>query len=237
MTHPSDFGLPEPNVPSAICYLDETGVVATDRFFAVGVIAVPEASDLLLELRRLRDRLSWRGEWHFTELSGTRQLPVYEALVDVLARQTGWIFNLAIDDREVCDAAMICGDRYLAYERIACQALHASRPPGHQIGVLADEYSTPDHIRFERDVRASVNLECGVNAVASVARVSSNCNDLMQAADLLTSASVFPYRRAAGLAGHRSPKSRLADYVDKHLGSRLHVDPFDPRWLRAHPPA
>jgi len=227
----TNWDLPPVGTPSVICFLDETGVVAQDAHFAVGVLTVPENSDLPTQVRKFRQRSGWTGEWHFSKLN-EKGLRVFKGLIDVLRDHSGWSFRLTLADRAALDVAEVCGDRFVAYERIAAQSVASSMVAGTQAVVLADEYSTPDTVRFEEDVRWCVNSEAGGNVVAGVVRVTSDCHDLMQASDVLTGALVYPYRQGRSRTGKRpSAKRRLADYALAQLAGRVPVSPFDPSWV------
>ena len=52
-----------------MAFVDESGSVSADRFFAVGCLKLTEPSDLLRPLHRLRERPHWYKELHFTELT------------------------------------------------------------------------------------------------------------------------------------------------------------------------
>lgn len=230
--------LPPAGTPSAVCFLDETGVVARDRFFAVGILTVPESSDLPTTLHKLRQRSKWFGEWHFNALDKS-SYRIHRELVDLLAIHTGWSYHLVLADRDKLDVASACDDRFIAYERIAAQAIAQSVPSGAQVAVIADEYTTPDTVRFEEAVRWAVNTTLGGNVVAAVVRVTSTSHDLLQAADVLTGALVYKDRVAAGLAGgtgkRPSLKARLAGRVERELGQRVGQVEFDRQWLSVPP--
>lgn len=227
--------LPPAGTPSAVCFLDETGVVAQDRFFAVGVLTLNECSDLPTQMRKLRQRRQFFGEWHFNQLE-TSTYRIYQEFVDLLVADSNWTYQLVLADRDKCDVAAECGDRYVAYERISAQTIAESLPSDAQVAVLADEYTTPDAVRFEESVRWDVNVKFGGNVVAAVVRVTSTSHDLLQASDVLTGAVVYKRRAAAGLAGGKwkrpTPKARMSRYVESTLGTRLAQAEFDPMWLQ-----
>jgi hypothetical protein len=232
MTH---LTLPPAGTASVACFLDETGVVAQDRYFAVGVLTVPETSDLPTQVRKYRQRNNWTGEWHFSGMN-EKGLRVYRGLVDLLRDQDGWSYTLTLADRSVLDVVEVCGDRYVAYERISAQSVSASMVDEAQAVVLADEYSTPDTVRFEEDVRWCVNSAVEANVVAGVIRVTSDCHDLMQVSDVITGALIYPYRQGVARMGKRpSAKRRLSSYVQAELAQRVPVTPFDPAWLSVKP--
>lgn len=225
------LNFPPAGTPSVVCFLDETGVVAQDTYFAVGVLTVPEHSDLPTQVRKYRQRSGWTGEWHFSGMND-HGLRIFKGLIDVLRDHPGWTYTLTLADRSEFDVAQVCGDRCVAYERISAQSLSASMLSGAQAVVLADEYSTPDTVRFEEDVRWCVNTAAGANVVAGVVRVTSDCHDLMQASDVITGALTYPYRQGAARTGKRpSAKRRLSTYVQAQLVGRTPINAFDPVWI------
>lgn len=215
-----------------MCFLDETGVVAKDNFFAVGVLSIDEGSRLPTIVQKFRQRNSWVGEWHFSGMT-EKELKHYKRLVDLLSEDSSWSFTLTLADRSKFDVSAACGDRYLAYERIAAQSIASCMFNESQAVVLADEYSTPDNVRFEEDVRLSVNLRLQGNVVAAAVRVNSLSHDLMQVSDVLTGSLVYPYRSGqSNRHGKRqTAKRRLSTHVSDKLASRLPVHEFDRSWL------
>lgn len=226
---------PPLGTPAIACFLDETGVVAQDNYFAVGVLTVPEESDLPTLVSKYRQRIQWRGEWHFSEVNNQR-LSIYKELVDILCAHESWSFFVTIANRSEFDVAAACGDRFIAYERIAAQTLTASMVHERQAVVLADEYSTPDSVRFEEDVRWTVNSRFSCNIIAGVIRITSHSHDLLQLSDVLTGGITYPNRVRVGRPGKRpSAKSRLSKYLMTKLAGRLNLEPFDPNWLDPQP--
>jgi hypothetical protein len=86
--------------------------------------------------------------------------------------------------------------------------------------VLADNYSSPDGVLFEQDVRTAVNQRRGRLGVTSVCRLSSKATDGLQAVDLITSAITHEFRQAGGVASSTNPKAALA----QHMRGRYAID-------------
>lgn len=212
-----------------VCFLDETGLVAQDRYFAVGVLSVPEASDLQLAIQKHRQRFHWRNEWHFSEMTKAGR-PVFDGLLDHLDVNTEWRFHLSLADREAFDVVKACGDRFHAYERVAAHCLSFCVVPGSQATVIADEYVTPDRVRLERQIRRVVNRNIGSDSISAIVRVRSNAHDPLQIADVLTGATVYPLRHRSN-SQRPSPKFRFAQRLRERLGPRIIVSEFDPGWL------
>jgi hypothetical protein len=204
--------------PTSVAFLDESGSIARDRFFAVGCLKVDEPALLTRKIQNLRDRRHWYGEIHFVELT-RGALPFYKEIVDVLADLSQLRFSCFVADRSVADPIERFGDQYAAYQRLAVQLLHGNVRPHEIVAVLADNYSTPPHVRFEESIKAEVNRRLRRLAVHSVVRLDSRAADPLQLADLLVSAITFEFRASAGRASTGSPKGELARYVRSAFGA------------------
>lgn len=205
--------------PTAMVFLDETGAISRDRIFAVGCLKLSEPSILVRRLQKLRDRHHWYddNEIHFAQLT-KNSLPVYREIVDTIAAYKGGQFSCFVTDRNEADPVARYGTHWLAYEKMSQQLLIGSISPSEIVSVLADDYSTPDDVTFEVDVRDVVNERLGRCAITSICRLDSRAALPLQAVDLLTSAVAFEYRQAAGEAGAASPKAQLAEYVRTAFG-------------------
>lgn len=200
-----------PGHPTAVMFLDETGAIASDRFFGVGCLKLDEPSILLRRLQKLRDVHHWYQEIHWNEAT-KGALPFYREVIDLVADCEGSTFSCYIADRFSADPIERFGSPWKAYEMLAAQLLIGSIRPYELVTVLADNYSTPDDIHFEQDVRTHVNRRLKRLAVTSVCRLDSKAADGLQVVDLLT-AVAFEFRQQAGLASKRSPKAGLSAYV------------------------
>jgi hypothetical protein len=200
-----------PDYATAVAFVDESGSIASDRFFAVGCLKLGEPTWLLRRIQRWRDQRHWYQEIHFADLTrGT--LGLYREVVDILSVED-LQFSCFIADRQVADPVARFGSSANAYEKLAEQLLIGSIARNEVLTVLADDYSTPDVNPFEVVVRREVNRRLGCLAVASVVRIDSKAAVPLQLVDLLTSAVAFEFRQDAGLAGTTSPKAGLAAYV------------------------
>jgi hypothetical protein len=198
--------------PTSVAFLDETGAIASDRVFAVGCLKVAEPADLIRPLQKLKDRKHRYEEIHWVD--ATREsMGFYEAVIDIVRSVPGVRFSCFVADRAVADPVARFGSPWRAYERLAAQLLIGSIQPGELVCVLADEYSTPDEVRFEQEVRDIVNQRLDRLAVTSVCRLDSRAAMPLQIVDLLTAAVAFEFRQNLGLAGTTSPKALLAKYV------------------------
>lgn len=196
-------------------FLDESGAIASDRFFSVGCLKMAEPHGLIREVEKWRDRHHWYKEIHFYDVT-LRALPRYD-IIDIVAGGDGE-FSCFVADRTTADPVTRFGNPWLAYEKLATQLLLGSIRPREIVTVLADNYSTPDGVAFERDVRAAVNTRLRRLAIAALVRLDSKAAIPLQIVDLLTSAVTFEFRQSAGLAGERTPKALLAKYLRDRFG-------------------
>lgn len=204
-----------------MAFLDESGSIASSRFFAVGCLKVREPSSLLRPLQKLRDREHRYGEIHFADLTRGAS-PFYKQVIDVVCDSGAMTFSCFVADRVEADPVARFGSKWAAYEKLATQLLVASISRRELVAVIADNYSTPDDIDFERDVRVAVNERLRRLAVTSVCRMDSRAADPLQLVDLLTSAVAFEFRQSAGLASATSAKADVA----AHLRTRFGVQSF-----------
>ena len=209
--------LPADN-PTATLFLDESGVISQDRFFAVGCLKLPVPSLLTRGIQKLRDKEQWYNEFHWYEVT-QGALPVYKRAIDVVASIADARFSCFVADRSQADPVKRFGSEWVAYEKLAEQLLIGSIRPWEVVNVLADDYSTPDGVDFEGDIKHYVNDRLDKRlAVASVCRLNSKSADALQLVDLLTAGIAFEFRQAEGLAGKNSPKARLAGYLREAFG-------------------
>lgn len=205
--------------PVATAFLDESGSISGDRFFAIGLLKSVEPSRVLRRVQKLRDQTHWYNEIKFTEVTRDT-LPFYMQVVDACVGGNDVHYFCFVADREQSDPVERFGNAWSAYLKLAEQLVTAVLSPDELLTLLADNYSTPDHVLFEEDLRESVNRRFNRLAVVSVCRLDSRSSDGLQLADLLTSAIAFEFRADAGLAKHTSPKGQLAAHVRRSLGAK-----------------
>lgn len=193
-------------------FLDETGAIAQDRFFSVGCLVMPVPSAVLRQIQKLRDRRQWYGEIKWVDLTMT-SLQFYVELVELIVG-TDCRYSCFVADRSTADpVTRFKRDAWLAYEKLATQVLIGAAKPYELLSVIADNYSTPDTVKFEEDVRSEVNRRLNRLAVTTICRMDSRACDALQIVDVLTGAVTFEHRQAAGLAGTKSAKALLAEHL------------------------
>ena len=202
---------------TATAFIDETGAIAQDRFFAVGCLVTPTASVVLRKIQKLRDSRQWYGEIKWVDLTMTT-LPLYKDLVDLIVVTDARYYCFVADRKTADPVKRFARDAWLAYEKLATQVLIGAAKPYELLSVMADNYSTPDTVKFEEDVQAEVNRRLERLAVTTICRLDSKSCDALQLVDVLTGAVAFEHRQAAGLAGTRSAKALLAAHLRKAYG-------------------
>lgn len=208
---PSQWKLPSSDHPTAVIFLDESGTIASDRYFTVGCLKLTEPTWLLRQVQRWRDKRHWYLEIHFADLT-FKALPRYKEVVDIVAAWDAE-FSCFVADRKTDDPVSRFGSTANAYEKLAEQLIIGTIKKGEIVTVIADDYSTPDVNPFEIVLRSEVNRRLKGLAVASVVRADSKAATPLQIVDLLTSAVTFEFRQAAGLGGKTTAKAGLAEYV------------------------
>jgi hypothetical protein len=203
--------------PCATAFLDETGSIAKDRFFGIGLLKCAEAATLTRGIQKLRDQHHWYDEIKWFDIT-KGSVPFYRQVVDACAT-SGAEFFCFVADRRAADPIVRFGSAWDAYAKLAEQLVVAACRPDELLALMADNYSTPDSVLFEQDLRAAVNRRLRRLALVSVVRLDSRSSDGLQAVDLLTSAVAHEFRAEAGLASHTSPKGQMSAYVRSVLGA------------------
>jgi len=197
---------------TAAAFIDETGAIAQDRFFAVGCLVMPVPSVILRRMQKLRDKRQWHSEIKWIDLTMTT-LPLYIDLIDLVVDSEAR-YSCFVADRKTADPVeRFQQDAWLAYEKLATQVLIGATKPYELLSVMADNYSTPDTVKFDEDVQSEVNRRLACLAVTTICRLDSKSCDALQLVDVLTGAVTFEHRQAAGLAGTTSAKARLAEHL------------------------
>ncbi len=198
--------------------MDETGAISKDRIFGIGLLKFREPARFLRQVQKLRDQTHWYNEIKYYDITRD-SLWFYKRIVDLCAGSPDLEFFAFIADRNHKDPIQRFGSDWDAYGKIAEQLVVASVHPDELVALMADNYSTPDTVLFEEDLRAAVNRRLKRLALTSVVRLDSRSSDGLQVVDLLTSAVAHEFRANAGLASSTSPKGEIAAYVRSMLGT------------------
>lgn len=209
--------------PCAVGFLDETGAIAHDRFFAVGLLKTREPARLLRTIQRLRDRKHWYQEFKFSDTTKD-SLDLKKRFVDLVASDEAVQFFCFVSDTAAADPVARFGTHWDAYAKLAEQLVVACTGPGELVTVLADNYSTPSEVLFEDVLKASVNRRLKRLAVTSVCRLDSRASDGLQAVDMLTSAIAHEFRASVASGSVNATKAALSAHVRAALGTDSCLD-------------
>ncbi|MGL5825373.1 MAG: DUF3800 domain-containing protein [Nocardioides sp.] len=213
-----DLSTLPPAHPTSVAFFDETGAIASDRFFTVGLLRVEDHAALLKQVKALRKQHKFWDEFKWTGLTAANS-KVYIALIELLLASPAK-FSCFVADRHVADPVARFRSTFAAYEKLGIQLLVGSIRPYELVSVLADNYSAPDNRCFENTVRDECNRRLDRLAVVSVVQVDSAATEGLQLVDVLTGAVGFGFRAAAGNASHSSRKGRVARHLRDLCGVR-----------------
>src|SRR5690606_23023316 len=136
--------------PTAVMLLDETGAISNDRFFAVGLVKAETPSVLLRAVQKFRDQKHYYSEFKFSDITRT-SLPMYKDVISAALSCGDISFRCFLADRQTADPVERFTDQWQAYLKMAEQLVVGALSFNEVASVLADNYSTPDHVRFEED--------------------------------------------------------------------------------------
>ena len=211
--------------PTATIYLDESGVVKTDRFFGIGCLKVVDGPRFTRALRRHRQVLECEEELHWSRLDKAasrsgRTFELARAALETFFELDGVSFYCTVADRENGDLPKSYRTSWEAYEALAIRAIDSAVDGQELVSVLADHADTPRSVHFEESVRAGLNRKRGRLAVTTLTRVHSHAVDGLQLTDLLLGAAMFDFRQGATRGGLRTDtqKARLSTQLLDHCG-------------------
>lgn len=228
---PTTANMLSPDHPTAVVFLDESGILVHDRFFGIGCLRCAEPAELCRRMRKLRQACGCSEELHWASLNratGRTESMLKAALesIDLFFDLPGLSFSCLIADRQDGDLVASHGNAWAGYQHLAERVLVGLVDDPEVISVIADHVDTPDRVRFERDVRSAVNRRKGRLAVATLCRIDSRASEGLQLVDLLLGAAMFDFRQGTmhGRLDERSQKGRVAG----RLLARSKVTSFRP---------
>jgi uncharacterized protein DUF3800 len=213
-----------PDHPTAVVFLDETGVVHRqnrDKFFGIGCLKCRNPGPLLQGVHNLRERAGFRDELHWSDFDKARLrhrpdiVDLAKAIIDLVFDSDDAFFCCWIANRDHGDlTARFANHRHpghKAYEWLAAEVLHDTVDEHEVITVLADRLSTTPEVLFESDVARVVNLRRQRLAISNVCRLDSRSTDGLQVVDLLLGAATLDLRQ--GRTGAETQKQALLTHL------------------------
>lgn len=208
--------------PTSVVYLDETGGISNERFFGLGCLKLGDASALLRAMQKLRNVEEFHEELKWATLDKAElveRAPGFaRKAIDLVLGSGEAFFSCLIADSQTINVVARYGSPWKAYEQLAADLLVELIDEEEIVTVLADDYSTPDDVFFEDDVRSKVNAQKGRLAAGTVSRLDSKAADGLQLVDLLLGAVAFDFRQGAAQGNLTGEKAEISDYLRDRLG-------------------
>jgi len=204
-------------------YLDETGLLhtpETDRFFGIGLVAVPNPRHLHRAIIRLKNKHKFHEEFHFNSIKYS-SLPIYKALIDITFAEPNLRFSIQIIDKKGKNHA----NKYKSYNKYAGQVISSildvtNVKRSEYITILADDVSTSDkEDKFEHDVRETIKRIHRRNALFGIARLESHAVSEIQLADILVSSVAYAFKMKNSLVSKSSTKAKLVRYIQNKINT------------------
>lgn len=204
-------------------YLDETGLLytpETDRFFGIGLVAVPNPRHLHRQIIRLKNKHKFHKEFHFNTIKYST-LPIYKELIDLAFAEANLRFSVQIIDKK----GKTHTDKYKSYNKYAGRVIASildvtNIKRSEYITILADDVSTNDkEDKFEQDVRNIIKRIHRRNALFGIARLESHAVSEIQLADILVSSVAYAFKMKHGLVSSRSTKAKLVRYIQEKINT------------------
>jgi translation initiation factor 2 alpha subunit (eIF-2alpha) len=139
---------------------------------------------------------------------------VRKILEKVCSRENA-AFSAIFDDGNPEHLTKRYGGLFEAYEQMAIDAISHLIQDEEVVTVLADRYTPPQYLGFEKTVREAVNDRKSRLAVANLVRLKSSATDGLQMVDLLLGAIAYDFRRRGQGEG---VKQKLTDLVQELHG-------------------
>ena len=215
--------------PASVVYVDESGVVSTDRFFVASAVKVHRPGQFSRGMRALRNRRQYTGEFHFAGLTAGK-VSRYRDLIDVVAAEdVTWAACLV--DRTRHDPCREWPQRWEAQARVVAHLLCRCLKKRELVTLSMDYSHTPADVAVEDVVRDLVNDRLENLSIVTAATLDSKGCDGLQVADLIAGAVAFDARRQAGIGGTNEHKAKVVEHLkaafglDRFLGTspRTHV--------------
>lgn len=192
-----------PDYQTVFCFFDETGLLNSprDKFFGVGMIKIHKPEELYLQMKHLRDKSQFYDELKWSNIY-TRNVPEINKFIDLFFEYGKAQFSCYIFPKNELDLKKhFSGNLYLAYQAFAAMEVCANLNRNESAILLMDDLSTPQHIKFEQNIRKKINANNKFkrNAAYGVCRVYSKGVELIQLTDILLGAVCYDFKRTAGL--------------------------------------
>jgi len=206
------------------CFFDETGNLndKANRYFAMGMLKCSQPYFLDYEIQKLRQREKFYDEIKFNKIS-KNNIKFLLKILELVFKTPGLKFSFFIINKDDIDfQTEFKNDLWLAYEVFAEKLLIGNISPREIVTVLADYVATPPDVKFEVNVKHSVNNHFERLALAGVCRVDSKGVNLIQVIDLFLGTISYCYKLENKLVKGDKNKIKFL----RELKNKLKVETF-----------
>lgn len=202
-------------IRTPFAFFDETGSIndRANRFFCLGMIKCMQPFFLDAEIRRIREKNHFYDEIKWNTLSKTK-IDVIKEIIEAVFETPGIYFSCIVINKDgIKFEEDFDSNPYKAYQIFTEDLLKQSIGQNEILTVLADYVTTPKNIRFEVDVKHSLNKALGKLAVGGIHRVDSKGVNIIQIADLFIGAVAYSYKKDLKLVSGDKNKIKVLNLI------------------------
>ena len=211
------------------CFIDESGTldIKSQPYFTVGMIKCSQPYYLQQKIKYIRSKNRFWWELKFNNLNKVKIKVALEVLDALFETRSIRFASYSINKNSSYFKQEFSGNPWIAYEQIVRQLLIGNLSKNEVLIVLADDMTAPKIIKFEVNVKNSVNDKFERLAIAGVCRLDSKTNDLLQLTDLLIGSINYELLLKEKIIDKPSLyKGRFVEKFKENLGVRTLIDSF-----------
>jgi len=210
------------DIQSCFCFLDETGLIHSDRdkFFALGIIECDDPQRLYNRIRKIRHKYRYCEELKWSNLDRKIRFDVARYFFDIFLQEKAKFNCLILKKDELDFEKYFQNDLYKAYRNftVALLKLMIGKTPEKVMIILADDYFSPDGTDLEITIKKFVNNHYQKFAVAGVCQINSKSSDLLQLTDLILGAILYDLKKREGIIEKQNRyKRKFLNFVYQKL--------------------
>lgn len=216
------------NIWTKFCFLDETGDLtnAQNPYFTVGLIKMSQPYYLQNKIAYERSCKHFHDELKFNKLSKANIGFAKFVINSFFDTKNVDFYSYTTHKESKYYHEHFKSNQWAAYEEITLKLLDNALSTQEILVLLADYVTTPDHVRFEVDVKRRFNAFQKRLALAGVCRFDSKSNDLLQVVDLIIGCISYDLKLTDGLVSGDKYKIELLNCLKENLGTKTFSDGF-----------
>lgn len=206
-------------------FFDETGSIndKVNRFFGLGMIKCMQPYYLDAKIRKLRQVNRFYDEIKWNTISRTKIKIIKNIIKDVFNTPGINYSCIIINKATINFEKEFENNPYKAYEEFTKELLRSNIKDNEVLTVLADYMTVPQNIKFEIDIKHSINKELNRLAISGVHRIDSKGTNLIQITDLLLGAVIYDYKFASKLVSGDKNKIEIMNFIKKNINIKSFV--------------